>query len=196
MLDDDETGLYYHGWDETKKSQWADKETGCSANVWGRALGWYAVAVLDILDFMEEEHKYYATLKSISSDLMKALAKFQDKKTGLWFEVVDKPEMSDNWIETSASCLFIYAYAKAIRMGVIEDSEFSNVLNKAYNGMIETLGFDDNGHIIIKDVCIGTDIESGTYEHYITRERQSNDLHGTGAFVLMCAEVERLERSL
>lgn len=191
-MKDEKTGLYFHGWDETKVSSWADPDTGCSPEIWGRALGWYAVAVLDILEFMEETHPDYETLKSISRNLMKALVNYQDEETGMWYEVVDKPQMSDNWIETSASCLFIYAYAKAIRKGVIDYSEYFGVLNKAYKGMIDSLDFDDDGHIMIQDVCIGTDIDSGTYEHYITRERQSNDLHGTGAFVLMCAEMERL----
>lgn len=189
-MKDEKTGLYYHGWDETRVSSWANPYTGCSPEIWGRALGWYAVAVLDILEFMEEAHPDYETIKRISRNLMKALANYQDEETGMWYEVVDKPQMPDNWIETSASCLFIYSYAKAIRMEVIEYSDFAEVLNKAYSGMINSLDYDDGG-IIIDDVCIGTDIQSGTYEHYITREKVKNDLHGAGAFVLMCAEMQR-----
>lgn len=190
-MKDSKTGLYFHGWDETKSAGWADKVTGCSSQIWGRALGWYAVAVLDVLDSLDESNKSYEILKRISGDLLEALAKFQDDETGMWLEVVDKPEMPDNWIETSASCLFIYSYAKAIRKGIITYSDFESVLNKAFNGIINSLRFDDEGYIIIDNVCIGTDIESGTYEHYIARERVKNDLHGVGAFVLMCAEMER-----
>lgn len=194
-MKDKKSGLYYHGWDETKSSIWADKDTGCSAQIWGRALGWYSVAVLDVLDALDKTQKNFEALKRISRDLLKSLAGFQDDETGMWFEVVDKPKEPDNWIETSASCLFVYSYAKAIRKGVIRYSDFSEILNKAYNGVINSIQFDDNGDIIIDNVCIGTDIEDGTYEHYISRERVKNDLHGVGAFILMCAEMVRLRES-
>ena len=189
-IKDEKTGLYYHGWDPTKESEWADPETGLSANFWGRGMGWYPVAILDMLDYIPKDHPSVERLKSIVCDLLEALVKFQDKKTGMWFEVLDKIDREDNWVESSCTNLFIYSYAKAMRMGII-GKEYEEVMKKAYQGIVDRLYFDDEGFIVIDNVCIGTCIESGTYEHYINRETIKNDLHGAGAFILMCAEMER-----
>ena len=189
-MKDDKTGLYYHGWDESKKEAWADKETGLSSQFWGRAVGWYAVAILDILEYLPEGHEAIERLKRLESDLLTSLVRYQDKKTGLWYQVLDRTDAQDNWLESSCTNLFIYSYAKAMRMGII-GSEFKEVLEKAYDGIVNTLYYDENGDIVIDLVCIGTCIEAGTYEHYIQREKIKNDLHGTGAFLLMCAEMER-----
>lgn len=190
-MKDKNTGLYYHGWDESKESKWADKETGLSKNIWCRALGWYSVAVLDIIEFLDKSHPSYKRLKQISSDLLTNLKKYQDQKSGMWFEIVDKIDYSDNWIESSGTNLFIYSYAKAIRLGLLSKNDFEDVLKKAYKGMVESLYFDDEGHIVVDNVCIGTNIEDGSYEHYINREKIKNDLHGVGAFVLMCTEYQK-----
>ena len=189
-LKDEKTGLYYHGWDDSKAEPWADPETGLSGQFWGRAVGWYAVAILDILDYIPEEHPAVERLKQIEVDLLKSLVKFQDSKTGMWFEVLDKPENPDNWVESSCTNLFIYSYAKAMRKGIIGD-EYKDVLIKAYEGIENILYYDENDDIVIDKVCMGTCIESGTYEHYINREQIKNDLHGMGAFILMCAEMQR-----
>jgi len=190
FMRDEKTGLYYHGWDDSKQEQWADPETGLSSQFWGRAVGWYAVAILDIIDYLPENHPSILRLKAIEKDLLESLVKFQDPKTGMWFEVLDKPEMPDNWVESSCTNLFIYSYAKAIRTGVI-GKEYAEVLEKAYKGIEESLYFDDDGYLVIDRVCIGTCIDEGTYEHYINRAQIKNDLHGAGAFILMCAEMEK-----
>ena len=189
-IKDEKTGLYYHGWDPSRQADWADKETGLSQEIWGRAVGWYAVAILDMLDYIPKDHPAVERLKQIEADLLKALAKYQDKKTGMWYQVVDKPENEDNWIETSSTCLFIYSYAKAIRTGVI-GKEYEDVLEKAYNGMVDYLYYDEEGFLVVDNVCIGCCVESGTYDYYINKEKISNDLHGMGAFTLMCAEMQR-----
>lgn len=189
-LKDEKTGLYYHGWDDSKAEPWADPETGLSGQFWGRAVGWYAVAILDILDYIPEDHPSVERLKKIEKDLLKSLVKFQDSKTGMWFEVLDKINNEDNWVESSCTNLFIYSYAKAMRKGLI-GNEYKDVLLKAYEGIEDILYYDDNGDIVIDKVCIGTCIDSGTYEHYINRDQVKNDLHGIGAFLLMCAEMQR-----
>ena len=194
-MKDERTGLYYHGWDDSKKEAWADPETGLSGQIWGRAVGWYAVAILDILDDIPTDHPAVERLKQIEVDLLKVLAKYQDVKTGMWFQVLDKPEKEDNWVETSCTCLFIYSYAKAIRMGILE-KEYAVILEKAYKGIVDILYYDENGYLVIDGICIGTCIESGTYEHYINRAKLKNNLHGVGAFVLMCVEMELYERSV
>lgn len=188
-MKDEKTGLYYHGWDPTKQTEWADKKTGLSANFWGRGVGWYPVAILDILDYIPKDHPNAERLKSIVRDLLKSLVRFQDKTTGMWFEVLDKTDREDNWVESSCTTLFIYSYAKAMRMGIIGE-EYNDVMMRAYQGIVDRLYFDDEGYIVIDNICIGTCIDSGTYEHYINRETVRNDLHGAGAFILMCAEME------
>lgn len=189
-MKDEKSGLYFHGWDASKQMAWADPETGLSSQIWGRAVGWYAVAILDILDDIPADHPAVQRLKKIEADLLKALVKYQDKETGMWYEVVDRPGEEGNWIESSCTCLFIYSYAKAIRTGVISE-EFSEVVEKAYKGMENILYYDEEGNLIIDKICVGTCIDEGTYEHYINRPTIQNDLHGAGAFVLMCAEMER-----
>ena len=192
---DSKTGLYYHGWDESKAEVWADKETGLSTQFWARAIGWYAVAILDILDYISPNHPAVQSLKKIEADLLEALAKYQDEESGMWYQVVDKTDRADNWIESSGSCLFAYAYAKAIRKGIISKKQFENILEKAYSGIINSLYYDQDGEIVIDNVCVGTCIETGTYEHYVSRDKIKNDLHGVGAFLLMCAEMERYLKS-
>lgn len=190
-MKDEKSGLYVHGWDESKASGWADKETGLSKYVWGRALGWYAVAILDILEYLPENHAAIPRLKEIERRLLTNLVQYQDNKTGLWFNVVDYIDEPNNWVESSCSNLFIYSYAKAIRMGIINKETFAEVVEKGYQGMINTLYYDENGNLVVDNVCIGTCIDSGTYEHYTSRPRIKNDLHGMGAFVLMCSELEK-----
>lgn len=185
------TGLYYHGWDHSKKEGWADPETGLSAEVWGRAIGWYTVAILDIIEYLPKDHPAIPELQKIEVDLLDALLKYQDKETGMWYEVVDKPNESGNWVETSCTCLFLYSYAKAARTGVIDYKKYDSFIQKAYEGLMGFLTYDDKGFLEINNVCIGTCIDEGTYEHYINRAKIKNDLHGAGAFILMCAELER-----
>lgn len=196
FMKDKETGLYYHGWDDSVAilgflpMPWADKETGLSSQVWGRAVGWYAVAILDMLDYIPKDHPSVPRLKQIECDLLSVLPKFQDEKTGMWYNVLDKPGKEGNWVESSCTNLFIYSYAKAIRTGVLS-KDYANVLEKAYNGICDTLYYDDEGYLVVDHVCMGTCIDDGTYEHYINRDRVKNDLHGAGAFILMCAEMHR-----
>ena len=193
VMKDDASGLYFHGWDESKQAVWADKETGLSAHIWGRAVGWYAVAILDILEHLPKDHEKRAVLERIERELLKNLVRYQDEKTGLWFNVVDKPDEPRNWVESSCTNLFIYSYAKAIRTGVLAKDEGEKTLEKAYKGIIDSLYYDEDGYLVVDNVCMGTNIDSGTYEHYISRPRIKNDLHGAGAFVLMCAEMQAYE---
>lgn len=195
-MKDEKTGLYYHGWDPSGEAPWADKETGLSGQFWGRAVGWYAVAVLDMLDYIPADHPAVPRLKKIVRALLKALAVFQDWECGMWYEVLDRPDAPDNWVESSCTNLFIYAYAKAIRLGILENEEYGGIVKRGYEGSIGSSYFDQKGCLVIDKVCIGTCIDEGTYEHYISRAQVKNDLHGGGAFILMCAEMERYRQFL
>lgn len=189
---DSKTGLYFHGWDSTGKAAWADPETGLSSHIWGRAVGWYAVAILDMMEELPGEHSSISRLKQIEADLLDALVRYQDPETGMWYQVLDKPGEQGNWVESSCTNLFLYAYAKAIRLGILSARQYLPVVENAYKGIRDTLSYDAEAHLVVDHVCVGTCIEDGSYEHYINRSRTRNDLHGMGAFVLMCTELERL----
>ncbi|KRF08161.1 glycosyl hydrolase family 88 [Paenibacillus sp. Soil766] len=183
---DPNTGLLYHGWDETKAAVWADPVTGLAPEFWGRAIGWYPVALLEMFEYLPADHKDKAELTSILQDLLIALIPYQDAATGLWYQVVDKGDISDNWLENSCTALYVHAIAKAVRFGYL-DAKYLTYAWKGYQGVIDTLKFDENGHVIIGQICIGTGI--GDYAHYIARPTSENDLHGAGAFILMCVEM-------
>jgi unsaturated rhamnogalacturonyl hydrolase len=179
------TGLLFHAWDDSRQTSWANKETGLSSQFWGRAIGWYAVAILDILDYIPTEHLRRDEFISSAMDILHTLIKFQDEKTGLWYQVVDKAGEPNNWLETSCSSLFTYAIAKAIKKGII-DKSYVEYMNKGYKGVIDTITFDDEENLFVNKVCVGTSI--GDYDYYVKRPTVQNDLHGMGAFVLMCTE--------
>lgn len=187
-MKDEKTGLLVQGWDETKVAEWADPVTGKSQEIWGRGMGWYVAALADILDYIPEEHEKRQTLIAIEKELLKTLVKYQDK-SGRWYEVVDKGDREDNWLENSGSCLITYALAKAVKKGYLEP-EYYEAARKGYEGVIDSLYYDEEGRLQIGDVCTGTSIDGACYEYYISRKKAVNDLHGSGAFVLMCSEFE------
>lgn len=184
---DQKTGLLYHAWDGSKKAPWADKETGLSPEFWGRSIGWVPVAVLDDLDFMDENHPEYENMCKEVVGLLQAVCGFQSDE-GLWYQVVDKVGEEGNWPETSCSCLFTAALAKAIRKGILS-KDYVSYAKKGYQGVIESLTWNE-GNIQIGNVCIGTGV--GDYEHYCNRPTVVNDLHGVGAFLLMCEEMQQI----
>lgn len=182
---DEPSGLLYHAWDSSKEAPWADNVTGCSSEFWGRAMGWVPVALVEILAILPPSHKDYKTLVAILQDILKSIIPFQDK-SGLWYQVLDKGNDPNNWLETSCSSLFVYALAKAVRMNLIHPI-YLNYALKGYNGIIKRLTVDDAGNLCIPDICIGTGV--GDYTHYLNRPTQVNDLHGVGTFAMMCAEI-------
>ncbi|GIO53513.1 MULTISPECIES: glycoside hydrolase family 88/105 protein [Paenibacillus] len=186
------TGLMYHGWDETKEASWADPETGLAPEFWGRAIGWYPVALLEMFEYLPEDHQDKAALTVILQDLLAALPKYQDPASGLWYQVVDKGDRPDNWLESSCTALYVHAIAKAVRFGYLDESYLAYAW-KGYQGVIDTLKFDENGRVIIGQICIGTGI--GDYAHYIARPTSENDLHGAGAFILMCTEMNLAKKA-
>lgn len=139
-----------------------------------------------MFEYLPEDHKDKTKLVSILQDLLITLPKYQDAAASLWYQVVDKGDRSDNWLEVSCSALYVHAIAKAVRLGYL-DTKYLEVAWKGYRGVIDTLKFDENGNVIIGHICIGTGI--GDYAHYIARPTSENDLHGVGAFILMCVEM-------
>ena len=183
---DPQTGLLLHGWDESRQASWANRETGRSPEVWGRALGWYVTAMVDILDYLPASHPDYPVLLHILKELAPRIVRCQDAADGRWYQVVNKGNRPGNWLENSCSCLFVYAITKAVRKGYIDRKYWENA-KKGYQGVIRSIAVDENRNVRVGDVCIGTGI--GDYDYYIKRPTGVNDLHGVGAFLIMCAEM-------
>ena len=183
-MTDPKTGLLYHAWDDSKEMNWADRDTGLSPEFWGRAIGWYAVAIMDILDYIPFTHPRRSEFISAGLDIVNSLIRFQDEKTGLWYQVVDKGDREGNWLETSCSSLYTYAIAKAMKLGLLHKS-CAKYIHKSYEGIIKSLRFEGE-NLIVSNICVGTGV--GDYQFYINRPTVENDLHGMGAFLLMCTE--------
>lgn len=179
-----ETGLLYHAWDDSKEAKWADPETGLSEYFWGRAIGWYAVAILDILDYLPHDHPRRQEFIDAELDILRALVKYQDAQTGLWYQVVNRGDDPNNWHETSCTSLYTYSISKAVKKGYL-DASYADYAHKGYKGVINSLTFEGD-NLIVSKICIGTGV--GNYEFYLKRPTVANDLHGMGAFVLMCSE--------
>ncbi len=188
---DEKTGLLYHAWDTSKKAEWSDPTTGLSSFFWGRAIGWYAVASADIYDLLPADNKYREDFGKCAVSLCKALLKYQDTNSGLWYQVVDKGDDPNNWTETSCSCLFLYSISKLIRMNLL-DKKYADNVRRAFEGVIKYKTEFHGDDMIIKDICIGTGVCD--YDGYLARPRTENDLHGTGAFLLASTEYARLEK--
>jgi unsaturated rhamnogalacturonyl hydrolase len=192
---DERTGLLYHGWDESKKQRWADPNTGRSPNVWGRAMGWYGMALVDTLDYFPKDHPKRAELIEILKRLAVAVAKYQDDKAGLWYEVVDKAGAKGNYFESSAAAMFVYALAKGVHQKYLP-TEYLRVAEKGYRGMqsqfVET---KPNGLVDYKGTVSvaglgGNPYRDGSYEYYLSEKVVTNDPKGYGAFLLATAEME------
>lgn len=183
---DERTGLWYHAYDGDRVEKWADKETGLSAEFWGRSIGWVPVAILEELDYIPQEHPKYEALCELVKDLLISICHFQSEE-GRWYQVVDKGGQEGNWLENSCSCLYVAAICHAVEKGILDTSWLENA-RKGYEGVIGSLTWEGED-IQIGNVCIGTGV--GDYRHYCERPVSVNDLHGVGAFLIMCAQMQR-----
>lgn len=193
---DNKSGLLYHAWDESKKMQWADKATGRAPMFWGRAMGWYAMALVDVLDYFPKDHPKRAELISILNREMTAIEKVQDKKTGLWWLILDAPGKEKNYFEASASCMFAYALAKGVRMGYVPLS-FTRSANAAWTGIQkEFVENKDGGIDLLKTIGSaglgGNPYRDGSFDYYTAEKTITNDPKGVGAFLLAAVEMEAL----
>ncbi|MDP4208567.1 MAG: glycoside hydrolase family 88 protein [Bacteroidota bacterium] len=198
-LYDPKTGLYYHGWDESRQQKWADKTTGLSPNFWGRSIGWYGMALVDALDFIPQNHPGRTKMIEIIKKVASGGEKYQDAKTGLWYQVVDQGTRKGNYLESSASSMFVYFYFKAVRMGFL-DKKYLTVAHKGYNGILNNLIKKNNdGTISITNCCSvaglgGTPRRDGSFEYYISEKVIDNDLKTVGPFIMAGIEMEKLTK--
>lgn len=180
---DSRTGLLYHAWDHSREAVWCNKETGLAPEFWGRAAGWYIVALTTMLDYIPKDYVHRSEMIEYVREYIKSFTAFQDEKSGLWYQVLNKTDDPNNWTETSCTSLFLCGISKALKNGYIDHSYMANA-DRAFKGLASVIKEDENGGAIMPDICIGTGV--GDYQFYLDRPTSENDLHGTGALLLAC----------
>jgi unsaturated rhamnogalacturonyl hydrolase len=195
---DAKTGLMYHGYDESREQKWADKTTGLSPNFWARAMGWYGIALVDVLEDFPDAHPKKDSLVQILNRFAAAVQKVQDSKTGLWWDILNYPNREKNYLEASASSMFVYALAKGARLGYLPAS-YATTAKKGYDGIIKNFIATENGMTVLKGTVsvsgLGGDpgkYRDGSYEYYMSEKVITNDPKGIGAFLQASNEIELL----
>ena len=198
---DAKTGLLYHAWDESKQMKWANSATGNSPNFWGRAMGWYACALVDALEYFPVDHPKRKVLIDILKRLVTALEKQQDKQTGLWYDVMNYngPNKEKNYLEASASSQFVYAIAKGVRLGYLPAAK-NAIAQKGYDGILVKFIKIENGQTNLYGTVKvsglgGNPYRDGSFDYYMSEPVIMNDPKGMGAFLLASNEME-LQRTL
>lgn len=195
---DSSNGLFRHACDVSKREKWADKTTGQSQHCWGRALGWYAMAIVDNLDFIPLHEPGRDSVLVILNQIAKTLKKYQSPE-GLWYQVMDKSGEPGNYLESSCSSMFVYSLFKAVRKGYIPASYFA-VARKGYEGILnEFIKVDENGLVSITKACAvaglgGKNYRMGDYSYYINELIRDNDPKAVGPFILASLEWEGLPK--
>jgi unsaturated rhamnogalacturonyl hydrolase len=197
---DPDSGLLRHGWDESKQMSWADKTTGLSPEVWGRAMGWYAMALVDTLDWFppssDQSHPQRAALIAALNRTMAAVIEVQDAKTGLWWQVMTHGSEPGNFFEASASCMFTYALARGVRMGYLPQADEENA-KRAWEGIQKQfIAANPDGTLVLQNTVKvgglgGTPFRAGDYNYYIHEPVVDQDKKGVGAFLLAGSEMEQ-----
>ncbi|MDE7244437.1 MAG: glycoside hydrolase family 88 protein [Oscillospiraceae bacterium] len=192
----EEKGLYFHGYDASRTAFWANPDTGCSKNFWLRSLGWFAVALADLLEILPGGGER-DSLTGIFSGLMTAVSRCADPVTGLYWQVPDQGGREGNYLETSGSAMMSYAMLKGARLGVL-DGGYAAQGRKTFDGIVEKyLTFTETG-LNLGGICLVAGLgpennrrRDGSYEYYISEPVVENDAKGVAPFVLAYTEVKR-----
>jgi unsaturated rhamnogalacturonyl hydrolase len=198
---DAQSGLLYHAWDESHKQPWSDKTTGTSPIFWARGMGWFMMALVDTIPYYPQNDPGRAELIAILNRSAKAIARVQDPKSGLWYQVLDRPGAKGNYFESSAACMFTYALQKGIRLGYLPPKYTENA-GRAWQGILAHFvesNSDDSATLTstVKAVGLGgTPYRDGSYEYYVHAPTASNDPKGVGAFLLAATEMENAPHAL
>jgi len=193
---DPKTGLYYHAWDEKKEQKWANPVTGQSPNFWGRAIGWYVMAIVDVLDYLPEDHPDRQWMIGMFAELAESMVRYRDPATKLWYQVVDQGARQGNYLEASVSTMCTYAFAKGANRGYLP-AKFKGIAQESFDGIVKHLvTVDKDGHIYLEHVCSvsglgGHPYRDGSFEYYIGEPQRTNDFKGYGPFLMAAIEIER-----
>ncbi|KMT63764.1 glycoside hydrolase family 88 protein [Catenovulum maritimum] len=197
-LRDPKTGLYYHGWDESKSIDWADKETGLSQEFWSRGFGWLTMASVDVMDHIPESNtKLRAKMLKIIHEIAEDIQKYQDA-SGTWYQITNKPDAVGNYLESSATSMFTYFYAKALNKGYIDD-KYESIALSAYQGIInEFIQAEYDGSLSLTNICFVAGLgfgRDGSYDYYMNEPVSSNDPKAVGPFIFASLEIAKLLNS-
>ena len=209
---DPKTGLNRHAWDETKEMFWADKETGLSQHCWGRAQGWYSMALIELLDVLPEDYARRSEVIDLLQKDLDAIIKWQDKETGLWYQVMDSPGREGNYLESTCSSMFAYVLLKAFNKGYL-GTKYRDAGVKAYKGIIKHfIRVNPDKTISLTQCCevagLGPGVSpkvlkaaptvkenkrrDGSFGYYISEPIRDNDAKGVGPFIWASLEMEKL----
>ena len=193
---DEKTGLLYHAWNENKEQKWADPETGRSKHFWGRAIGWYLMAIVDVLDILPKDHAKRGEIINILQNVSEALLNFRDKETGLWYQIIDMPGSEGNYLEASCATMFTYAFAKGANKGYL-DKKFYKIADESFESIIKThVEVEENGFVNLLNTCKGAGLggkpyRDGSYEYYISEAKRKNDFKGYGPLIYSAIELNK-----
>jgi len=197
---DQQTGLMYHGYDETKSMFWANPQTGLSPSFWTRSQGWYAMALVDTIETMDEQYFFeYQSLQQYLKSILDALLKVQDDKTQMFYQVSDQGHREGNYLETSGSCAIAYALMKGSRLGYVPSYYYDYGL-QIYEAVSKDKLYEENGSIHLGDICLiaglggmpgmgDYKLRDGSYEYYISEPIVEDDAKGVAPFLFSAAQV-------
>ncbi|MEJ0029029.1 MAG: glycoside hydrolase family 88 protein [Bacteroidota bacterium] len=191
---DPETGLLYHGWDESGNPTWANEETGTSREFWSRGIALYYLTLLECIDYIPLESPDRKELGVMFRELTKPIQKFEDPKSALWYQVINKNYEPRNWLETSASAMFAYAFAKGHNKSIF-DKTYLNAAQKVFLSLQrDYIFFDDKGRLYlegtVKTSTLDQKVSRGDLDYYVSAERKINDLKGLGALLYLTMELD------
>lgn len=203
-LYDEKKGLYYHAYDEKKQQFWCSKQTGCSPNFWLRSMGWYLMALVDVMDAMSFEiYEQYRRYAALFKEAVRGILQYQDPKTGLFYQVIDQGDIEGNYLETSGSAMVAYAILKACRMGILLKEKYAGIGLGILEGLIENKLQEKDGKTELTDICLmaglGPDSSpwrDGSVAYYLSEKRVSDDAKGVGPFMMAYAQKLMLEKVL
>ena len=193
-------GLYFHAYDSSREAFWCDKVTGLSGNAWLRALGWYAMALIDTIDLIKERPQLSVMkedLTRIYKELIDAMLPYQSKEDGMWRQVPNFPEVQRNYAETSGTAIFAYAIMKSVRLGILPE-EYFEAGKRAFEGTCKKYLSEKDGELQLGGICLvaglgNKDMREGTYEYYMREPVVENEAKGIAPLIL--AYVELLYRA-
>jgi len=193
---DKKTGLLYHAWDESLEQKWANKKTGTSPHFWGRAIGWYVMAIVDVLDYLPENHNGRDKLITILNEVSETLLKYRDCESGLWYQILDMADREGNYLEASCAAMFTYAFAKGANKSYL-DRKFLKIAKESFESIIKIhVTIDQKGFIDLHHTCRsaglgGNPYRDASFEYYLSEPQRTNDYKGYGPLIMSAIELEK-----
>lgn len=200
LMRDTRNGLYYHAYDDSREAFWCDPVTGLSDNFWLRALGWYAMALVDTMEVMPEEMaEEKARLGAVYKELIDAMLPYQDQESGMWYQVVNRGRIQPNYLETSGSAIFAYAIMKSVRLGYLDERYFA-FGRKAFDGICEKYLSEENDELQLGGICLvaglgNKEMREGTFDYYMREPVVKNEAKGVAPLILAYIEIMMREKA-